>query len=117
MDTEQLQQCHYSNVGMQADMVTLRDPDSIVLYDISAEASRLSLSVFGPTSRRFWLPEQPGLYPEQGGACPERSGSTPERSWSNPGAIRGHTLITHTQADMGSNKMRKAKPAFASHET
>ena len=49
MDTEQLQQCHYSNVGMQADMVTLRDPDSIVLYDISAEASRLSLSVLGPT--------------------------------------------------------------------
>lgn len=39
----------------------------------SAEAWELSLSVSGPTSRRFWLPEQPGEYPEQGNACPEQS--------------------------------------------
>ena len=86
-----------------------------LLYYISAEALRPSLSVFGPTSRRFWLPEQPGSYPEQGGACPERSGSDQEAIREHAGAIREHTLIT--QADMGSNKTRKAKPAFSSHKT
>ena len=59
----------------------------LLLYYISAEASRPSLSVFGPTSRRFWLPEQPGSYPEQGGACPERSGSDQGARRSDPGVI------------------------------
>jgi len=45
------------------------------MYMFFAEAWGLSLSVFGPTSRRFWLPELPGAYPEQGDACPERSGN------------------------------------------
>lgn len=43
---------------------------------ISAESSRLAISVFGPTQRRFLLPEQPGSY--------------------NPRAIQEHTLITQT---------------------
>ena len=66
--------------------------DTVPLYYISAEAERPSLSAFGPTSRRFWLPEQPGSCPEQGGACPERSGSNQgairEQSGSNQGARR-----------------------------
>ena len=41
----------------------------------SAKIPTLALSVFGPTSRCFWLPEPPGAYPEQGDACPERSGN------------------------------------------
>ena len=31
--------------------------------------------------------------------------------------LEGKPLITHTQANMRSNKMRKAKPAFSPHET
>ena len=58
----------------------------------SAEILTLALSVFGPISRRFWLPEQPGAYPEQGDACPERSGNCtgviPECSRSNSGSLR-----------------------------
>ena len=49
-----------------------------LLYYISAEASRPSLSIFGPTQHRFWLPEQPGLYLEQDGACLEQTGSVLE---------------------------------------
>ena len=43
----------------------------LLLYYISAEASRPTLSVFGLTRYRFLLPEQPGSYPEQDSVCLE----------------------------------------------
>ena len=72
--------------------------DTVPLYYISAEAERPSLSAFGPTSRRFWLPEQPGSCPEQGGACPERSGS-------NQGAIRERAgaILEQSRSDSGAH--------------
>lgn len=35
---------------------------------------------------------------------------------STQGAVQQLTLVTQTQADMQSKHMRKAKPAFSSHE-
>ena len=43
----------------------------LLLYYISAEASRPTLSVFGLTRHRFLLPEQLGSYPEQDSVCLE----------------------------------------------